>query len=258
MPHIDLDTLADHAEGLLSADRATSVTAHLDSCAECRMQLADLNDLSRMLAATPAPPLPAGVAARIDSALAREAEEAARRPADPAYQPDYGIGKVVPISRAQRRNRWMRGLVAAAAAAVLIGGGATVAAQFVNQDPPAAVGEVPTVDVAQLDVITSGTEYSPNLLQSQLTGVLQQMRDDAVPVGDTEAIRSDLDACLPAAVERQGSEPAVVDVAQFEGQPAFAVFFPSADDQYDVVITSRQCTGGDGDVLDVVHLPDIP
>ncbi|MFI7438944.1 anti-sigma factor family protein [Nonomuraea indica] len=72
--HYDLDTLADLAEGLLDAGKARQVRDHLAVCDPCGELLADLAAVREVLAATPTPAMPMGVALRIDKALAAEAE----------------------------------------------------------------------------------------------------------------------------------------------------------------------------------------
>jgi hypothetical protein len=72
--HYDLEILAELAEGLLDAATAMQVREHLAICDPCGESLADLAAVREMLAATPTPAMPMGVALRIDRALAAEAE----------------------------------------------------------------------------------------------------------------------------------------------------------------------------------------
>ncbi|GHH65653.1 hypothetical protein GCM10017673_10040 [Streptosporangium violaceochromogenes] len=72
--HYDLETLAELAEGLLDAATALRVREHLAICDPCGESLADLAAVREVLAATPTPAMPMGVALRIDRALASEAE----------------------------------------------------------------------------------------------------------------------------------------------------------------------------------------
>ncbi|MEU6716962.1 hypothetical protein ABZ897_36340 [Nonomuraea sp. NPDC046802] len=160
--HYDLDILAELAEDLLDVDTARQVREHLAVCDPCGEQLADLAAVREVLAATPTPAMPMGVALRIDRALAAEAEtrrsggvglaeapdwdelmrdspwerpvevpEPARLGAAEAPEPvRLGVvsddGTIVPAKRRRaRRPRWAMPAVAAAAAAVVVG--ATVA-----------------------------------------------------------------------------------------------------------------------------------
>ncbi|WP_326646215.1 hypothetical protein OG884_16370 [Streptosporangium sp. NBC_01755] len=72
--HYDLEILAELAEGLLDAATAMQVREHLAICDPCGESLADLAAVREMLAVTPTPAMPMGVALRIDRALAAEAE----------------------------------------------------------------------------------------------------------------------------------------------------------------------------------------
>lgn len=72
--HYDLEILAELAEGLLDAATARRVREHLAVCDPCGELLADLAAVREVLAATPTPAMPMGVALRIDKALATEAE----------------------------------------------------------------------------------------------------------------------------------------------------------------------------------------
>ncbi|MBB2912719.1 hypothetical protein FHS43_004002 [Streptosporangium becharense] len=72
--HYDLEILAELAEGLLDTATAMQVREHLAICDPCGESLADLAAVREMLAATPTPAMPMGVALRIDRALAAEAD----------------------------------------------------------------------------------------------------------------------------------------------------------------------------------------
>lgn len=87
--HYDLDTLADLAEGLLDADTARQVRGHLAVCDPCGELLADLAAVREVLAATPTPAMPMGVALRIDKALAAEAESRRAGGVGLAEPPDW-------------------------------------------------------------------------------------------------------------------------------------------------------------------------
>ncbi|MFI7634119.1 anti-sigma factor family protein [Nonomuraea sp. NPDC049400] len=149
--HYDLDILAELAEDLLDVDTARQVRGHLAVCDPCGELLADLAAVREVLAATPTPAMPMGVALRIDKALAAEAESRrggvglAEAPdwdelmrdapweqpvevaAEEAPQPvRLGVvsddGTIVPAKRrASRRRRWAMPAIAAAAAAAVVG-----------------------------------------------------------------------------------------------------------------------------------------
>jgi hypothetical protein len=81
--HVDEQTLAAFREGLLSARQAARITAHLATCQRCAEVDAQLAAVTTVLARTPAPPMPATLAARLDAALAAEiARSAAAAPSE--------------------------------------------------------------------------------------------------------------------------------------------------------------------------------
>ncbi|MEO3873162.1 hypothetical protein ABGB18_30475 [Nonomuraea sp. B12E4] len=157
--HYDLEILAELAEGLLDVGTARQVREHLAVCDPCGELLADLAAVREVLAATPTPAMPMGVALRIDRALAAEAESTRGGGVGLAEPPDWdelmrdapwerpvelparvvpepvstvpeeeplrlGVvsddGTIVPAKRRARR-RWAVPAVAAAAAAVVVG-----------------------------------------------------------------------------------------------------------------------------------------
>jgi Putative zinc-finger len=93
--HADAQQLAAFREGLLPARKAAKVAAHLSSCPRCAELDAQLAAVTTILARTPAPPMPASLAARLDAALAAEIARSpvaasptgAAPPADAASRP---------------------------------------------------------------------------------------------------------------------------------------------------------------------------
>lgn len=109
--HLDLDILADYAEGLLDEEgRGQEVQSHLGQCPECHARANELVNVTRRLAAEPSPQLPAHVAEGIDEALSAAEQERT----------------VVPMTRKGSHARWGRPLrlggAAASVALVLVGG----------------------------------------------------------------------------------------------------------------------------------------
>src|SRR5205823_89213 len=76
--------------GLLSRRRAAQVSAHLAACTQCAESDRGLAGITALLASAPAPPLPAGLSARIEAALAAEA--AARAAASVQDGTAAGVG----------------------------------------------------------------------------------------------------------------------------------------------------------------------
>jgi hypothetical protein len=70
--HADAQQLAAFREGLLPARKAAKIATHLSSCPRCAEVDAQLAAVTTILAHTPAPPMPASLAARLDAALAAE------------------------------------------------------------------------------------------------------------------------------------------------------------------------------------------
>ncbi|MGA4541182.1 anti-sigma factor family protein [Uniformispora flossi] len=68
--HVDVDFLADFAEGLLSGADAATAEAHIATCADCRATFDALAEVRTLLAGHPAEPMPADVYASIQDALA--------------------------------------------------------------------------------------------------------------------------------------------------------------------------------------------
>ena len=85
--HVDEQTLAAFREGLLPARKAARISAHLAACQRCAETDAQLAAVTTILARTPAPPMPASLAARLDSALAAEIARSAAASPDGAGVP---------------------------------------------------------------------------------------------------------------------------------------------------------------------------
>jgi hypothetical protein len=147
--HVDAESLARCAEGLLSRARAMRIRAHLARCPQCAAEQARLTAVTVLLSEVPAAPLPDFVAARLDVALSAESARRAAQPAaaaepGPTGQPAAPTPPAAPAPpaaggpdrrpghrRAGRGWRWpplpaplaARGLAAAAVLVVLAGAG---------------------------------------------------------------------------------------------------------------------------------------
>ncbi len=84
--HVDAESLALCAEGLLSRRRSERIRSHAASCPECAAAQARLTEVPVLLAQVPPPSLPPGIAARLDAALGAEAARRAAR--DPGIVPE--------------------------------------------------------------------------------------------------------------------------------------------------------------------------
>jgi hypothetical protein len=128
-PHPELDTLADLDAGVLAGADAERIAAHVATCARCGQALAALGGVRAELRALPAPPIPAAVAARLDSTLA---ELSAAAPHDARTdRPAAAQAAPAPVAdlAAARERRWRRlkGMTGAAAAVLaLVVAGASI------------------------------------------------------------------------------------------------------------------------------------
>jgi hypothetical protein len=71
--HVSAETMADFRAGLLPSRQAAEIGVHLAGCPRCAELDAQLASVTSLLAATPVPPMPATLVARLDAALAAEA-----------------------------------------------------------------------------------------------------------------------------------------------------------------------------------------
>jgi hypothetical protein len=77
--HVPAEQVADLLEGLLPDAEAATVAARLEECAECIHLRTQLAGLPAALSAEPVPPMPAGVAVRLDAVLSEAAAQRAAR-----------------------------------------------------------------------------------------------------------------------------------------------------------------------------------
>jgi hypothetical protein len=144
--HIHAEVLARYRSGDLGERRSRRVRAHLAGCHRCATASSGLAEVSPLLRAAAAPPMPADITARIEAALAAEAAQpsraaagrpdAAQRP-DPAQRPGArrsgSARRSAPARRASRpalRSPVALRVLAGTAAAAVIAGGAYTASQL--------------------------------------------------------------------------------------------------------------------------------
>ena len=205
--HVDAESLALCAEGLLSKRQSERIRAHMLLCPECAAAQARLSEVPALLAQVPPPALPPVTAARLDAALSAEAaRRAAQAPGlAPDRAPDHAPDRAaparspgtVPGPRGPRR-RGLRLPVAARALAVagvlVVAGG--VGYVVTQSSPPtsasgssasrAAAGTAhspapstragpnlngPALGGTTFTVTHSGTSYLPHTLVAQATRV---------------------------------------------------------------------------------------
>lgn len=252
--HLDYETLADLAEGILDDDRTASATAHLTDCSTCQEREAELAEVSRVLAEVPAPSVPPELVSRIDEALAAAAAETP--------------------TTAPARWRRMHVLVAAAAAAavVVVGGGVTLmqpAEDAANapasaERPKTAQGDArpeagkPGVTAKSVTppVTTSGTDYRKSELAGQLAAAAPRVDQRGAPSaaqGATGPLSQRLADCI--AEIGDGRTPVLIDLAKYEGQPATIIAFPEGANELDVWVTGPGCTHGNSDEIERTTVP---
>ncbi|RAY14716.1 hypothetical protein DPM19_13285 [Actinomadura craniellae] len=244
--HLDYDTLAELAEGLLDHEHAASANEHLDDCAECRERSAELADVSRILAEAPAPDMPADLAARLDAAIMAEA---------------MSSSTVTSLTHRRAGRRWQI-LSVAAASVVAIGGGVLIGgAVLKGADSPEGTAQATPPRVADptdrgasegalssrsdrsgYPVLRSGTDYRSGTLAERLRAGLA-----SPPPPGGGAAPAELAGCVSAVAGNR--QPYLVEVARYEGAPATLVLLPAGEGRFDVVVAGPGCAAGRPDVV---------
>ncbi|MFD1932784.1 anti-sigma factor family protein [Nonomuraea mangrovi] len=238
--HYDLEILAELAEGLLDAATAGQVREHLAVCDPCGELLADLAAVREVLAATPTPAMPMGVAMRIDQALAREASggriglaespdwdeltrEASPEPVRLGVVADDG--SIVPARqrRSARRRRWALPAVAAAAAAVVVGT-AAVGTSILAGGGASPVEKhdmaLPQPSKTSLGYVVTDTDY--NWSAQDLKQPLRVFFGPA-PASEGGGVDTKVTACVTKVSNRTKLKPFMVDQSEFNGQEALII-----------------------------------
>ncbi|KAA9166693.1 hypothetical protein FPZ12_000265 [Amycolatopsis acidicola] len=236
-PPWSVDLLADLHAGVLDEAASAELWPRVQADPEARAIIEALEATTADLASlgtSPAPPMPADVAARIDAALAEEAKQAAP------------VAPVVSIDAARRRrNRrigWISGVVAVAAAAVAAVAIAVPGSQDTTGSP---VAIAPTSSPEQ-----SGS--SPGLAvrsdQPQAAvGKLSTGVKDYGPLGDAQG----LSRCLQAAGFTGAADPIGVQQGTIDGKPAVLVLLTTGRlAEFRLVALSPEC--GSTPLLDKV------
>jgi hypothetical protein len=255
--HLDYDTLADLAEGLLPDSRAASADAHLAGCAECRDRSAEITNVTRLLTDAPLPPMPAALASRIDEALAAEAAASAHD---------------VASLDSRRGRRRMRVLSAAAAAVVVVGGGTLVGHALLNGPVSSENGTAQSQPIRDRTGSATARQPGPNTLKESRGGgaaaaggylTLRSGTDyTAARLGEQVSVQltkgdsrtaeelapAQLTNCVHAIA--QSKIPLLVDVAKYEGRAATVIALPGADStRLDVWIVGPGCSAANPAVI---------
>lgn len=282
----EVDALLDRSHGSdLESNADQRVAAHVAACEQCTTLLAGMRSVRELLRAEAerVPELPAGLDARLSSALARASAERS--------------GTIVPLDAARERRhrdteRVPRWLVVAAGLAVLGGTGVASTQLFDGADGDSAAtmeaGSAADAD-ARLRGLTSasGTDYRPDQLAAQVDALLaaapaamsaqrggdapNRASEDEEAAQDSEldsplartlpddaplADPAGLAACLTE-LDAEGQVPLAVDLGSWQGQPAAVIVLPDAADadRVQAWVVSPEC-GVDGDHL--LHFQALP
>lgn len=238
-PPWSVDLLADLHSGVLDDGEATRLRVRVAADPEAQAILEALDATTADLAAwgsAPAPPLPDAVAARIDAALEREAEELfGNAPSAPVV--DIGVAR----RRRNRRLGWITGVVAVAAAAVaavaiLVPTGTTTGGNQVAAPPPQPGQSAP------LAVRGDHPEAAIGRLS---TGV-----KDYGALGSAEKLSS----CLQAAGLTPNADPVGVSSGTVDGRQAVLVLLTTGRmAEFRLIAFSPSCgQAGSGVLLDKV------
>jgi hypothetical protein len=289
--HVDAESLALCAEGLLSGRRSARIRSHVASCPECAAAQARLTEVPALLARVPPPPLPPGIAARLDAALSAEAARRAApdpvteqdRPA-PARRPDARPRPAGP--RGPRLRLPVAARVLAAAGVVVIAGGVSYVVAHSSSSSPASSGNSAAAPapvsgpdrhsaanapgagqgtVSQFTVRQSGTSYRTGTFAAQAAGLLDTSsaslnRPGKVSGGlSRRAPSSSLIGCVDkvaGAVAVRAGEVKLVDQARYQRRPATVIVVQAAAAQPGVVyVAGPRCSASDADILARAPLP---
>jgi len=304
--HADAETLAAFREELLSRRKAARVSAHLAACSRCAGLDAQLTEVSALLTASTAPPMPDALTARIAAAIAAEAAARAATTADHAVATADGTvavgaagGGTGPHDRAARPARPSRApsgpgrarlalrVAAVTAAVVVVAGGGYGVARLLTANPesatsagagneaaPAAGGHgaasestpgglgAPSAgrSAPTARIVSSGTNYQPGQLKTQVSAVLTQHRAGAsAAAGFSQANQPTasappVPACVPHVTG--GKRPLLVDLAKYRGRPATVIVIPGATSgTLRALVVAGRCPAATGRVLATTTFP---
>lgn len=248
--HPTIETIADHAAGMLQPEHAASVAAHLYGCAACTAASRAVEEVSTRLAREGADlaPMPDDVALRIDQALRQAAADRAGDRAD-----GDRAGRVVPLQRPAgtaapppaRRHAWP---LLAAAATVLVAVGAAVIGEIdlsvggsaessVAGDAPAPEQARPESDAGaaaggaatqQLDGDKNARERDrlKRLSPARLPGYAGSLAQSPGQISTQFSAASARCAQVPAGPEVSSAAADVVSTIRWRGAPAVLVVDP--------------------------------
>lgn len=265
--HPDEQTVAEFRDGLVHGQRAAWLAEHLARCPRCGTVPARLDEVTAMLAAAPAPAMPADVTRRLTDVLAAEAAGRAAAAVRDGATSVEGSHRGPARRRGPRRRFTMPKLlipVAVAACLLLAGGGIfltklggvspSVGSSSSKASPrpsvvmPGAQGPIRTSQgVSGTRTQDSGTNYEPATLRAQ---VRSQIAHSTGVVGNGAGSS----VAAPQGCEYQvthGVRPVFVDTARYQGKPAVIiatstsvwVVAPACDSSHPRVIAHQLLAG---------------
>jgi Putative zinc-finger len=304
--HVGAAALARYREGDLSGRRTSRIRAHLAGCPRCTALDEDLAGVSVMLASAPVPAMPEQVTARISAALTAAAARPARLGAgQQAGQPGHSRHA---SGRPGPGRRWrlpellspvaVRAVAVAAAAAVLAGGvygavqlaggpaatgaGSTASAGGISGPAAApqhaAAGTGPPLTYtraghpAQFTPVSTGRDFQPALLKSQVRSLLARSAGPRQPVSGPRASTTHPGAkrgiasgsasgqaafggirlaALQGCVTRisAGRQVLLVDVDRYQGKPATIIVVGGGAGGPRAWVVGPGCSRSDSDVI---------
>jgi hypothetical protein len=249
-PHPHLDTLADLDAGVLEGAEADRVRAHVAGCARCEQAVAAFEGVRADLRALPAPPMPAVVAARLDSALADLRTAATpSRPVAAATRAPAPVADLDAV-RERRRRRLSAAAMAVAAAFVLVvagfsvtslvrsggnatdssagGGGSALEPGAAEQKDSAGAAPDPAASDPALPAYTSATLRAHLAeLEQESTALSSAGAGERSVLSGAMADSALRTACAETIPGHRGTLR-VVRWIRYEGQPAYVFVFGEA------------------------------
>lgn len=307
-PHVSAETMARFRQGDLSQRRTSQISTHLAECDRCCALNDDLGGVTALLASTQPPPMPEHLTARIQAALAAEAAGRGAAPAPGRAVPARSgwrprMPGIPRIPRMSSRTA-LRGLAAAAVVLLLAGGGyelavhgsgssssgssgpvAAPAARPATRAPAngAMVPALPSFGPAlqyqhagrrdSITPITTGTDFTPAQLTSQVTAEVTKYgagfaktgpnakspgQPGAVSPAAVPGVHAELFANLPVPELRgcvnriaAGNLVLLVDVARFRDAPATVIVTEVAEiGPLQIWVVGTGCSAARSDVLE--------
>jgi hypothetical protein len=277
--HPESDVLAEFQAGLVTGRRRASIASHLAACERCAGLSDQLGEIPALLAAAPAPAMPADVARRLDLVLAAETakRDSSERAVDDS--PAHRASSPGPRRRWDLRLVTQRILVPAAAVVVLAAGGfglsritgssssssaasgtaATAAPSALPANGTAGAGSgatrgSPAIKVpVNFPVVNSGIDYRRATLRQQLESELQRHAQRAA--GPQVLASGSVKGCVQRVT--QGTVPGtlvLVERAHFQGQPAIVIVAVQGDHEAAWVVASG-CSASSAHILATATLP---